>query len=140
MRGTFQGTWQTTDGPGLGPVIVIAAVLLLCGSGVAAAIATAVMTLLIVAGAVVVLTAAGLAALLVYRVRQGPPAVTYRAEVIPETRQHLAGSPTRIGTARADFALPAIEAPAHRELHLHLHGIDPEQVAEILRRHERPEQ
>jgi hypothetical protein len=47
--------------------------------------------------------------------------------------------------AEAPAAIPApaplaLEAPAAPEMHLHFHGVDAEQVAEILRRHQQAKQ
>jgi hypothetical protein len=57
----------------------------------------------------------------------GPEMSTAGGHLAPEIR-----------TARS-HSLPALEPPAARELHLHFHGVDSADVAEILRRHERPE-
>jgi hypothetical protein len=81
------------------------------------------------------LGAAGMAGLLAFRVRRrledaaraGPPNL---GAVSPLHR-----------TARAAQPLleprPAIEAP--RQVHIHLHGVTPEDVAELVRRHSRQE-
>jgi hypothetical protein len=57
------------------------------------------------------------------------------------------GSPAGQGIVRAPIVhelpgpeRPALEAPAARELHLHFHGTSPQQVAEILRSHELPDE
>jgi hypothetical protein len=90
---------------------------------------------LIIAAAVAMLGAAGMAGLLAFRVRRrledaaraGPPDL---GAVSPLHR-----------TARAARPLleprPAIEAP--RQVHIHLHGVTPEDVAELVRRHSRQE-
>jgi hypothetical protein len=90
---------------------------------------------LIIAAAVAMLGAAGMAGLLAFRVRRrledaaraGPPNL---GAVSPLHR-----------TARAARPLleprPAIEAP--RQVHIHLHGVTPEDVAELVRRHSRQE-
>lgn len=115
----MRGTWQSTDSGGGKVVLLIVGTLLLFGSGAAVELATAVAEALIAAAAVVVLTVAAGVVWLVYRARQEIPS---QRGVIP--------SPVK-------YELPAPERPAiapKRELHIHFHGTDPEQVAEILRR------
>lgn len=119
MRGTFQGTWQTSGGPGIRPVAVLVLAVLLLGSG-AAAIATAVLVTFIAVGAVVLLSVAGLAVWLARRACRGYAAP--RPRIVQPYAVHQLGAPQP----------PALEPP--RELHLHLHGLGPEQVAEILRK------
>jgi hypothetical protein len=125
VRGTFEGTWQTTgSGLRVRHVAGLVLALLLLGSG-AAAIAAAVLVMLIAVGAVVLLAVAGLAAWLVYRARRGN--TTPRRVLVQPYAVHQLGAPER----------PALEQP--RELHLHFHGTDPEGAAEILRRCQQPE-
>jgi hypothetical protein len=126
----MRGEWYTTDsGGGIRAPLLAGGALLLAASGgaAAAAIATAVIVVLIVIGTLVVLAVAGGVALLAYRVRHGSPAGQgiVRAPIV-----HELPGPER----------PALEAPAARELHLHFHGTSPEQVAEILRSHELPDE
>lgn len=118
----MRGTWQTDDhrAAGGGLVVLVIAGAVLFGSA-AAAVATAVLVALIVAVVVVVLAVAGTGGYLVYRARHG------RALIAPPV-VHQLPAPERA----------AIGPP--RELHLHLHGVDPGQLAElaeILRRRER---
>lgn len=117
----MKGTWQTDDrSPGGGVILLVAGAVILAASGAAAAVATAVIVLLAAAAAVTVLTVAGLAVFLLYRARH--PAPLSRG-IVPAPALHELPAPER----------PAIEPK--RELHVHFHGTDPEQVAEILRRH-----
>jgi hypothetical protein len=116
-----KGTWQTDDpAPGGRVILLVAGVVILAASGAAAAVATAVIVLLLAAAAVTILTMAGLAVFLLYRARH--PAPVPRGIVRPPALHELP-APGRA----------AIEPK--RELHVHFHGTDPEQVAEILRRH-----
>ena len=124
MRGTFEGTWQTTSGLRIRHVAGLGLALLLLGSG-AAAIATAVLIMLIAAGAVILLTVAGLAAWLLYRGRRG--SIAPRRALVPPYAVHQLGAPER----------PALEQP--RELHLHFHGVDPAEIAGIVRHQRQPE-
>jgi hypothetical protein len=111
---------------------VFVIVLVLLGSGAAAAIATAAIIALIAAGAVVVLATAGLTAFLIWRARR------------PDREQFLPSVPPKIAVAPVAHELPgqerpALEAPAPREVHHHWHlhlapGADPEQAADIIRR------
>jgi hypothetical protein len=138
-----KGTWTTTDsGVGGRGVLIALAVVVLFGSGAAAELATAVLAALIAVAVVLVLIIAGGITWLICRARRERPAVTYRAEVSnpPVKNAPLGGE---ILTGRLDSTPPALEPPAPRELHQHWHqhfyNVDAEQVAEILRRHERPE-
>jgi protein-S-isoprenylcysteine O-methyltransferase Ste14 len=119
-RFRFQGTGETVGGSP-GPALIVIAVLLLCGSGGAvAAVAAAVVDALIAVVVVVVLVVAALAAYLVHLAR------------------HPGSLPRVIVPAPSLHELPAPERPAigpKPELHLHFHGADPVDVAEILRRH-----
>lgn len=125
----MNGTWQTTgSGSGRG-VLIVLAVLVLLGSGAAAELAAAVIAALIATAVVVVLAIAALTVFLVYRARH--PAMVSAARIVPVAAPWGA----RNGELPAPQR-PALEAPAARELHLHFHGTDPEQVAEILRRHD----
>jgi hypothetical protein len=121
------GLRHLADQGGGGPVLLITGALILLGSGAAAAVATSVVVALIAAAAVIVLSVAGLVAYLIYRARHSPAAAPWGHDIIPAPVLRLLDAPER----------PALEQP--RELHLHFHGTGPEQVAEILRRHERPE-
>jgi hypothetical protein len=116
-----RGTWQTDDrAPGGAGILLLAGVVIVAASGAAAAAATAVVVLLIAAAVVIFLVVAALAAFLVYRAR------------------HPVSLPRGIVPAPALHELPGAERPAigpKPELHLHFHGADPVDVAEILRRH-----
>jgi hypothetical protein len=139
----MRGTWQTDDHAARGGLVlaVIGGALLLADSGAAAEIASAIVAALIAVAVVVVLAIGGGIAYLAYRARRERPAFTYRAEA--GTRSGASDPAAQIGTGRSDFTPRVLEQPAARELHLHFHGTDSgqvaEQVAEILRRHQRPE-
>lgn len=122
----MEGKWYTTSGGGggrLAVLAVIAAVLL--GSGAAAAVASVIVTVVIVAGVLAAVAVIGLAAVVIWRLRHEPPVSAVLAE--------------RAAAVRAEQLRGA--QPAPRELHQHVHfdGTDPAAVAEILRRHGRPE-
>jgi hypothetical protein len=121
-----RGTWQTTDSGG-GMVLAVIVVLVLLGSGAASAAASAIasllVTLAIVLGSVIGLAVLGGIAWLVYGARQDRPGRPIAARVIsqlpPERLPQLEGShKPAIGQAR--------------EVHIHLHGVTPEQLAAIV--------
>ena len=121
-RFRFQGTGETVGGSS-GPVLLVIAAVLLCGSGGAvAAVAAAVVDALIAVVVVVFLVVAALAAFLVHLARHP---VSLPRGIVPAPSLHELPAPDR----------PAIGPPAAREIHLHFHGADPGDVAEILRRH-----
>ena len=129
----MRGTWQTTDsggGTGLAVAVIIALVLL--GSGVASAAASALasllVTLAIVLGSVIGLAVLGGIGWLAYRARSGL------------TRSDRPGRPIE---ARPVVQLPPVPRPdlsppykaaiePGREIHLHFHGLTPEQIAAIV--------
>jgi hypothetical protein len=119
-----KGTWQSS-GTGPGPVVAVIVVLILASSGVGSAIASAVVTLVIVLGCVVGVAVLGGIAWLVYRARRAPGIGTRGSDLGlhagPEIRHSV-----------ADLRRPAIEPP--REVHLHFHGADPAEAAEVIRR------
>ena len=119
----MRGKWYSTSGDGAGGrgLLIAAVVLVLLGSGAGARLASALVAVLIALAVVVTLIVAAGAAWLVYRARRERSAVTYRAE--PLTRNPGANT----------LQAPAIEPPVPREVHLHLHGANPEQTAEIAR-------
>ena len=119
----MRGDWYTTSGDGAGGrgLLIAAVVLVLLGSGAAARLSSALVAVLIALAVEVTLIVAAGAAWLVYRARHERPAVTYRAE--PLTRNPGADT----------LQAPTIEPPVPREVHLHLHGATPEQIAEIAR-------
>ncbi len=82
---------------------------------------------LIVAGVILGLGAAGLVALIAYRVRRDASSRTIRARVVPPIPPARPAQP--LPPAR-----PAIERPP--EVHLHLHGVSAADVAAILARHQ----
>jgi hypothetical protein len=116
-RFRFQGTGETAGGDGRLVLLVI--VLLLLGSGGAVAAVTAAVVTLLVAAVVVVLACA--VAMLVFAVwRHRHPEGA--ARLVPPIRYHQLPGAER----------PAL-GPAEVHTHLHLHGLDAEQVAEVAR-------
>ena len=120
----MRGTWQTTGSSGSsGLVLAVIAAAVLIGSGAVSAIASALVTILIIVGVVIVLAVAGVVALLVYRTRSERPGRPIEAPAVyqlpPDPRPRL-----------EDSHKPAIEPP--REIHLHLHGLTPDQLAAIV--------
>jgi hypothetical protein len=124
----MKGTWQTTDGGGSGlaaALIVGAAVLAVAVAGpVAAAVAELVRVVVIIVAAAVVLALAAGAAFVAYRVRQRQVIGSGR---VSQPRQ----VPWRTGRLVSAPRQQAIDAP--REVHLHFHGVDADDVAEVLR-------
>jgi len=120
------GTWQETGSSSPGPHLVILAIIAaaLLGSGAAAA-AAAIVIAVIIAGSLLALVTIGLAALVVHRIR------AERRQAPPMLLRQLPGATP-----------PAVEAAGPRELHQHwhFHGTEPQQLAELLRRGQRPEQ
>jgi hypothetical protein len=104
-------------------VLAVTAAALLIGSGAASAIVDALVMILIITGCTIGLAAVAGIAWLIYRARQDRPGRPIAArpvyQLAPETRPHLE-APGR----------PAI-GPA-REIHLHLHGLPPDQLAAIV--------
>jgi hypothetical protein len=141
----MRGTWQTTDsggGGGLGVAVLIILAAALLGPAVAAAaaaVATAVAELvhimLITVAVLLGLGAAGLVALAadrVHRWRTGAPA-RVSVPAPPPSRAVEAPTAPCQGNSFPDAARPAIEAS--RQVHLHFHGVDAADVAELLHRH-----
>lgn len=124
MRGTWQGggTWQTSGLSGRLVLAVIVA-LVLIGSGALTAIIHALVAILVILASLIGLAVLGSIALLVYQTRQDRPGRPTTAlpivQVPPEPRSELS-PPYK----------PAI-GPA-REIHLHLHGLTPDQIATII--------
>ena len=100
---------------------VIAAVVLIGGAG--SAIGSAVVTLVIIAAAVLTVAVLAAVGLLVWRTRQDGPRRHTAARAIV---QLTPGSRPQLSPAHR----PAI-GPG-RELHIHLHGLTPEQLAAIV--------
>ena len=119
----MKGTWQTTDsGGGLVLAVIIAAAVLV-GSGAASAIASALEVLVIVAGCTIMLAVLGGITWLIWRARQASPGRPIAARPVyqlPPNRGPSCRHPTNRPSSRP------------RELHLHLHGLTPEQIAAIV--------
>lgn len=121
----LHGTWQATGGGSSGRALLfITGAMILLGSGVGAAIATAVVIIFIAIGGGVVLAVIGLTAFLIWRTRRGPEGASSRRGIVPAPVVHQLP-----GGERAAI-------PQHLHLHLHFDGADPAAVAEILRRHQ----
>jgi hypothetical protein len=123
----MKGTWQTTEGGGgggLGVVVLIIVAAALLGPAVAAAVA-GLLHLLVIAVAVVggVTLADGLA-LVAFR-------VSHRGQETARALYRVTSAPPQPSPLPSELR-PAIEAP--RQVHLHFHGADPAEVAEIIRR------
>jgi hypothetical protein len=125
----MQGTWKTTSGGSGGglvlAVIVVAGVLI--GSGAASAAVSAVVTILVIAGVLVGLVLVGGVGVLIYRARQVPESLSAPRIPAPAAYQVAAEVRPQLGGAR----VPAIEPP--REIHYHLHGLTPDQLAAVMR-------
>ncbi len=128
----MRGTWQTTSGGSGGAAIAVIVALVLIGSGALTAIMHALAVLLIAAAIAVPVTAVSLIALAAIRTRSDrrgrPDGPVWVSREPPGLRPRLE-VPHK----------PAIEPP--RELgapevhhHLHLHGLTPEQIGEIIAR------
>jgi hypothetical protein len=143
----MKGTWQTTDsgggGGGLGIVvlIIIAAALLgpaigAAASAVAAAVAELVHIVLIIVAVLLGLAAAAVAALVGVRAWRWHTAHSLpRAEPAPPPWRGTVTGPEP--QQLADETPLAIEAP--RQVHLHFHGVQAEDVAELARRQQQDE-
>ena len=124
MRGTWQGsgTWQTSGGPDLSGLIGVV-VLVVIAVAVAEFIATYMWWIVGMIATFVVLAAAGGITWLVHRARQERPGRPICARPVyqlpPEPRPQLESS-----------RKPAIEPG--REIHLHFHGLTPDQIAAII--------
>jgi hypothetical protein len=121
----MRGTWQTTSGGG-GLALAVIAALVLIGSAAAAAaraLASLLVTITIVLGSVIALAVIAGVVLLAHRARQDRPGRSISARPVyrlpPESRPQLEGSDK-----------PAI-GPG-REVHIHLHGLTPDQLAAIV--------
>jgi hypothetical protein len=113
-----------SHGPqGGGLVLAVIAAVVLAGSGAASAIASAVVTLVIIAAAVLTVAVLAAVGLLVWRTRQDGPRRHIAARAIVQLPP---GSRLQLSSAHR----PAI-GPG-RELHIHLHGLTPEQLAAIV--------
>ena len=124
MRGTWQGsgTWQTSGGPDLSGLIGVV-VLVVIAVAVAEFIAAYIWWIVGIGAAVIILALAGGITYLVHRARQERPGrpITTRPvyRLPPEPRPQLESSHK-----------PAIEPG--REIHLHFHGLTPDQIAAIV--------
>ena len=124
----MKGTWQTTDhGSGAGVLLAIGALLLLGSGGAVAAVSEALLGALIAVAVVTVLAVGGLVVFLAHHARH-PAEIPSSRGIVP--------APQR-------FELPGAERPAigaPQQLHLHFHGVDATDVAEIIRQQKPPEQ
>jgi hypothetical protein len=125
----MKGTWQTTDdgggGSGLGLAVVIILAAALLGPAIAAAVAELLHVLVIVVGVILDLGATSLLAFVAFRVSRGRHDT---ARLV----NRITSAPSRPSTLRSE-PLRAIE---QRAIHLHFHGVSPEDVAAIIDRHQ----
>jgi hypothetical protein len=110
---------------GVGTVLLVLLAVALVGPAVAAAVTELVHALLIAAVVILSLAAVGEVALVAYRLRQARPET-------PRVVHRITPAPWRPGQARSE---PRQAIGPAREVHLHLHGMPPEQVAALLNRH-----
>ena len=113
-----------THGPQGGGELVLAviAAAVLIGSGALSALASALTTILIITGCTIGIAVLGGIAFLVYRARQdrpGPPIAARPVYRLPPEPRPSLEAPSR----------PALEPG--REIHLHLHGLTPDQIAAV---------
>ena len=121
------------SGGGLGTAVLVvvgAALAVKLAGPVLAAVAELARVILIVAGVILGVGAAGLVGLLAFRMRHR---LAGAARVMPPNPGAV--SPLH-GVARAARPLPQPRPAIERapEVHLHLHGVTPEEVAEVMRR------
>ena len=125
--GIPDGAHTHGGGSGPGELVGILLAVALLGPAVAAAVAELLHLLVIVAVVLAAVTVAGGAALLAFRVsrgRQNAARVLYQVTPAPPRPPPLPSQPR-----------PAIEPPRPEvHVHHHWHGLDAEDVAEILRR------
>jgi hypothetical protein len=122
-------THGSSGGSGLGTVVAVILAAALLGPAVAAAVAELLHLLVIVLVVLAAVAGAGLVALGAFHVipsRQEAPRLAYRATLAPPRPFPVPSEPR-----------PAIEAP--RQVHLHFHGVEAEDVAELIRRHNEQE-
>ena len=132
--GHSDGAHTHGSGGGLGEVLVILLAVALLGPAVAAAVAELIHVLLIAAGVIAGVGAASLAGLLAWRWRSRKDA----ARAMPP-RTLVARAAPPLPQARRTAELPA--APQREPpggLHLHVHGLNAEDVAAILNRQDDP--
>jgi hypothetical protein len=111
---------QTSGGGGAVLLVVVA----LLAGGHGALVSPALAEAIIALAAVVTTAVIGGIAWLVYRTRQNRPGEPLSARLVSRV------PPDPLPRLENPYK-PALEQP--RELHLHFHGADPEQIAEILR-------
>lgn len=126
MKGSFQGTWETSGG-GSGGLVVAVVLVLLFGSGAAAAVSAVVIGVLIAAAALLVASAAGLGYLIYRSRRRQADGIPSLGGIVRPPVMYDLGGPQR----------PALGTPAPRELHQHYHlhvspGSDLQEAAEIM--------
>lgn len=128
MKGTWEGsgTWKAGGGRGGLVLAVVIAAAITIGSGAAPAAVSALVTILIIFACLAGAAVLAVIAWLVHRARQDRPGrqvqAARTARLPPGPRPPLEGS----------AADPAI-GPA-REVHIHLHGLTPGQLAAIVTR------
>jgi hypothetical protein len=124
----MKGTWQTTDsggGGGLGTVVLIILAAALLGPAIAAAVAELLHILLMVLAVLAGISGAGVVALAAFHVHRWRAGGTGRVSLPAPTVLRVVQAPRE--------PRPALERGGR--LHLHFHGVAPEDVAAILERH-----
>jgi hypothetical protein len=116
---------HTHGGGGFDPLPILIVIGAIAVAGPVAAAAVELLHILLIAVVVILsLGAVGLVGFVAYRLRHrdtSPARAVYRAAPVAPPRVRALPEPR-----------PAIEAP--RQVHLHFHGVDVEEVAEIIRR------
>ena len=117
------GTWQTTGSSGglLVPAVCVGAGVLLASGGAVAAVAGFLTSLVEVLGAVAVALIALVVLVAVLAYRRG-----WRPSLNPVVAYTPLPEPVTTRAARA--------LPAPQQLHIHFHGLDADQAAEVVRR------
>ncbi len=136
----MKGTWQTTSGGGgaaVGTALVILGAAYLLAKAPAALhaggafLGNLVRLAVITAASLATLAATATAAVVLYRrrpPRQVTPAYRARATMLPSSHLPMPAPPPA-------KALPA----ARQDVHLHFHGMTPDQVAEAIRQAQAPQ-
>ena len=117
---------------GLGQVVVILLAVALLGPAIAAAVAELVHLVLIVLAVVAGLAGAGVMALAAFYVhRQCAGGTVQRPLPAPPRQRPMQGAPAPRAVQAPQDPRPALERGG--QLHLHFHGVAPEDVAAIIR-------
>lgn len=125
----MKGTWQTASGGSGGGLVLIAAVVLI-GSGALTALVHALEVLLIASAVAIPVTAVSIIALAAQRTRSERPG---RPDGPVWVSREPPGMRPRLEVPHKQAIGPPRELDAPEvHHHLHLHGLTPEQIAEIM--------